>query len=506
MELEKYIQTSGPLFEDVQKSSLFSDAKTFTDADPLREPKEIMACYFREKKKARFDLKSFINKHFTLPHEQEKGLTRARNMEDYIDEMWGILEKKMTSPSPYSTLISLPKPHVVPGGRFRECFYWDSYFTALGLLVSGQIERIKNMVINFSFLIERFGFIPNGNRIYFTSRSQPPYFSYLLKMLLECEQEEWALSFAPQLEAEYHFWMRGMETLVANHTATLHIVRIDHRTFLNRYYDALDIPRPEAYKREIALAQEQGSSLGFFRNRRAACASGWDFSSRWLRKPEGMKSIRALDLVPIDLNCLLYHLETTLSDFFHRLKAFDKKKRYALAARHRKEAIQRIFWNREKQFYFDYDFKGQTHTSTWSLAGVFPLFNRIASVRQAEAVSKHLKRSFLCAGGFTTSLDDGMMHQWDHPNGWAPLQWITISALFKYRKRSLAKEAMRRWLMLNRDIFDQVGTMFEKYNVCDCSFSTTGSEYQMQEGFGWTNGVNLALIELQKNPKLKIGY
>ncbi len=501
MDLEKYIQISGSLFEDVQKSSLFSDAKTFPDAHPLIDPKKIMMLYYKEKKCAHFDLKSFINKHFIFPSEKEKKNPKAQNMEDYIEKMWDILEKEMTPPSPYSTLIGLPKPHIVPGGRFRECFYWDSYFTALGLRSSHQIQRIKNMVINFAFLIERFGFIPNGNRVYFTSRSQPPYFSYLLKMLVECGEKEWALRFTPQLEAEHRFWMRGMETLRVDHTATLHVVRIDHQTFLNRYYDALDTPRPEAHKREISYIQGEKHPFHFFRSRRAACASGWDFSSRWLHKPKKMQTIRALDLLPIDLNCLLYHLETTLADFFHQLKAFDKKEQYVLAAFRRKEAIQRIFWNREKQFYFDYDFTKQTHTSTYSLAGVFPLFIQIAHPRQARAVSNHLKESFLLAGGFTTSLEEGFMHQWDHPNGWAPLQWITISALCKYGKSALAHEAARRWLTLNRNIFDQIGKMVERYNVRDCCLSTKGGEYPMQEGFGWTNGVALALIELEKMAK-----
>ena len=29
-------------------------------------------------------------------------------------------------------------PYVVPGGRFSEIYYWDSYFTMLGLEESGR--------------------------------------------------------------------------------------------------------------------------------------------------------------------------------------------------------------------------------------------------------------------------------------------------------------------------------------------------------------------------------
>lgn len=38
------------------------------------------------------------------------------------------------------TLLLLPKPFVVPGERFRELYYWDSYFIVLGLLVSGLVQ------------------------------------------------------------------------------------------------------------------------------------------------------------------------------------------------------------------------------------------------------------------------------------------------------------------------------------------------------------------------------
>lgn len=500
MELGAYIQTSGPLFEEVQSRSLFSDAKLFPDSYPLIPPQELITLYNKKKKATHFNLKTFITKHFVFPEKRKYPIFKGLGMEQYIEKMWDILEQRMTSPSPYSTLIELPEPHIIPGGRFRECFYWDSYFVALGLLASGQIKRVKNMVINFAFLINRLGFIPNGNRVYFASRSQPPYFSHLLKLLLGHVEEDWVLSFTPQLETEYAFWMQGAEQVSPEQKTSLHVVRIDHETILNRYYDRLDFPRPEAYRREKSLAQN-GAPVEFFRALRAVCASGWDFSSRWFSHPKEFKTVQILDIVPVDLNCLLYHLEKTLADFSGRLKAFDKERLYSLAAQRRKESIQRTFWNQQKRFYFDYNFQDQKHTSTWSLAGTFPLFDQIALAHQAEAVAKHLKKRFLFEGGFTTSLYEGE-HQWDHPNGWAPLQWITISSLLNYGKNSLAKEATERWLRLNTNMFNQTGKMLEKYNVHHCFSPATRGEYHPQEGFGWTNGVALALSRLQKSDSL----
>ncbi|WP_420420798.1 alpha,alpha-trehalase TreF [Simkania sp.] len=494
MNLEDYIQVAGPLFEAVQKERLFADAKTFVDAYPLENPQDILKAYQKEKKRDGFDLIQFVSTHFAFPKEERHDIPKSTSMTDHISLMWDILQKEMTPPSPYSTLIALPKPHIVPGGRFRECFYWDSYFTAVGLAVAGEIESIKDMVENFAFLIDTFGFIPNGNRVYFTSRTQPPYFSYLLTLLQGHIDEEWVLSFMPQLEAEYKFWMDGAATLSKPGTATQHVVRIDENTLLNRYYDQLDIPRPEAYMRETELAKGNPPPE-FFRNLRTVCSSGWDFSSRWFADPQDFQTVQALDIVPIDLNCLIHHLESTLADFAKRLNDPEKAKRYQTLADLRKEAIHCIFWNEEKQFYFDYNFQTQNQTKTWSLAASTPLFNQLATLEQAQAVGKHLEDKFLLPGGFTTTLYEGI-HQWDKPNGWAPLQWITIKGLQNYGMDHLAKEAAKRWIQLNREIYAATGKMLEKYNVRECSSEVARGEYTLQEGFGWTNGVALALIDL----------
>lgn len=481
MKLENYIQASGPLFEAVQKGILFPDGKTFVDSYPKSDPQEVLQTYLKEKDQKSFSLKAFVDHHFVFPEEEKRKPLQASCMTDYIYAMWEVLEKEMVAPSPYSTLISLPKPHIVPGGRFRECFYWDSYFTAIGLAVSGQVESIKNMIENFAFLIDALGYIPNGNRVYFASRSQPPYFSYLLHLMLEYE-EEWVLSFMPQLEAEYTYWMKECA------------VTLEDGNVLNRYTDALDLPRPEAFHRETALAQE-GHGPEFFRNLRAACASGWDFSSRWLKDPKHFQSIWALDLLPIDLNCLMHHLEETLSDFAKRLGDHSKERHYQEQADKRATLIQSLFWNEEKQFFFDYHVNAKMHTDTWSLAAATPLFRSLATQSQAEAVSRHLEEKFLKDGGFATSLYEGI-HQWDMPNGWAPLEWIAIRGLLHYGQDGLAKEAATRWLHLNEKIYKQKGKLLEKYNVRDCSADVARGEYELQEGFGWTNGVALALIDL----------
>ena len=112
-------------------------------------------------------------------------------------------------PTP-TTLLKLPHPYVVPGGRFREIYYWDSYFTLLGLYQSKRFNLAKNMVDNFAYLIDQFGHIPNGNRSYFLSRSKPPFFGEMIR-LIDQYTPEIVLSYLPQLEKEYQFWMKEVD-------------------------------------------------------------------------------------------------------------------------------------------------------------------------------------------------------------------------------------------------------------------------------------------------------
>ncbi|MCB1081592.1 MAG: trehalase, partial [Chlamydiia bacterium] len=409
-----------------------------------------------------FDLKAFVDTHFRLPSAQMEEIPEAHTIEEYIEKMWPILRKEMKKNSEWDTLIPLPNPHIVPGGRFRECFYWDSYFTALGL----PITYIKEMVQNFAHLIDLFGFIPNGNRIYFTSRSQPPYFSFLLKLLYDKGEKDFALTFTPHLEKEYLYWT-------------------SHQTPLSSYFDALSTPRPEAYKRELELAKTSDDPQ-FFSHLRAACASGWDFSSRWLADGKTFATIQALDLLPVDLNSLLLHLEETLY-------LFSSNPTYQLAADQRKRALQTLFW--QSDFFFDIDMHTKKPTPSKTLAGATPLFTRAATQAQADAVAKILEKDFLLPGGFVTSLKESG-HQWDMPNGWAPLQWITIQGLLNYGHKELALEGARRFLALIKKIYQETGTLHEKYNVRDCSLSVARGEYHPQQGFGWTNGVASALTHL----------
>jgi alpha,alpha-trehalase len=187
----------------------------------------------------------------------------------------------------------------------------------LGLVESGRAETVRSMLDNFASLVNRVGHVPNGNRTYYLSRSQPPYFAAMVGLYARAADTARALRYLPALEREHAFWMDGAERLRPG-TAYRRAVRLPDGALLNRYYDDRADPRPESYREDEALGRtlpEGAAREGFYRNTRAGAESGWDFSSRWMRDPRDLRTLEVLDLAPVDLNALLYNSERTIAAF-----------------------------------------------------------------------------------------------------------------------------------------------------------------------------------------------
>src|SRR5436853_4969289 len=244
----------GSLFQAVQLSGIFPDSKTFVDARPLFPPSLIAARYDSARNVAGFDLRAFVERQFQLPQPVGAGLapgvSRSRTMEDHIRAPWPVLTRPPDTADTRSSLIPLPHPYVVPGGRFREVYYWDSYFTMLGLIESGRTDLVKSMLDNFAHLIVTVGHIPNGNRTYYLSRSQPPFFAAMVGLYARATDTAHAVQYLQALEAEHAFWMNGAERLAPGAgQAYRRVVRLrEGGPLLNRYWDDLPQPRPEAYR------------------------------------------------------------------------------------------------------------------------------------------------------------------------------------------------------------------------------------------------------------------
>ncbi|MGH7444617.1 MAG: alpha,alpha-trehalase TreF, partial [Longimicrobiales bacterium] len=445
------------------------------------------------------DLRAFVERHFILPASTGAAFRTdtSRSMEQHIRALWPVLTRDADSAHAHTSRIALPNPYVVPGGRFREVYYWDSYFTMLGLIESGRTDLVRSMLDNFAYLVQSIGHIPNGNRTYYLSRSQPPYFGAMVGLYAMATDTTDALRYLDALEAEHSFWMDGAER-IAPGEAYRRVVRLPGGALLNRYWDDRAEPRPESYREDYTLAQTLPASqrAAFYRNVRAAAESGWDFSSRWMRDPMDLRTLETTALAPIDLNSLLYHTERTIAALHaFRGAAGDAAaaQRYATMAGRRRRALLASGWDTDSAFFYDVRWRtGERVSDRPTMAAAALLYFGVATPEQGRAVAVRLQRDFLRAGGFVTTLIDSGQ-QWDAPNGWPPLQWLAIEGLRRYGSIELAADARARWLALNRRTFEATGRMVEKYDVVERDRTAGGGEYPTQDGFGWTNGVALRL-------------
>jgi alpha,alpha-trehalase len=505
------------LFTAVQRSDLFPDSKTFVDSAPLGEPAEILAAYRSLCNRPGFDLAAFVQSHFVAiqPAPSEYESVPGQPIGAHIEALWEVLTRRPEAHPPHASLLQLPRTYVVPGGRFGELYYWDSYFTMLGLAHSGHTDLLRDMVDNFAYLIDTYGHVPNGTRTYYLSRSQPPVFALMVEL---AEQQGVAkdIDFLPQLQQEHAYWMNGSEEL-ASGDAHRRVVRLRGGALLNRYWDDRDTPREESWLEDVSTAKaSQRPPAQVYRDLRAACESGWDFSTRWLREtpPPGalghghvraataasLSSICTTDIVPVDLNALLYKLETKIAEAARSsgdtvlAAEFD---RLALA---RKVALVELCWDERQGAFFDYDWRLAARRSGLSAACIVPMFAGLADPAHAHALAETVRARLLAPGGMSTteSLSD---QQWDRPNGWAPLQWMGIEGFARYGLHELSDTIAMRWLSTVAAVYEREGKLVEKYALRNVdherSAGGAGGEYPLQDGFGWTNGVACALLARQ---------
>lgn len=497
-------QTPQVLFKDlfiaVQSAGVFPDSKTFADAVPKSAPAAILGRFHAAKPMSKEALRAFVTENFELPSQASgpKAAAERVGIEKHIDLLWDVLTRTSSSAPPYSSLLPLPEPYVVPGGRFREMYYWDSYFTMLGLAESGRRDLLEHMVRDFAALIDTYGHVPNGTRSYYLSRSQPPFFFAMVGLLNSDDPAIADAKYLPQLRREYAFWMQGEKELKpgASHRR---VVALADGAILNRYWDDSDLPRDESYREDTELAKSSGRiPKQLYRDVRAAAESGWDFGSRWFADGRNLASINTTQVIPIDLNSLLFGLEEAIragcahagdkacaDEFAHRSAA-------------RRDAVNRYLWDATSGAYHDYNWVNKAPVTRISAATLYPLFVAMATEAQATAVAGAVDHDLLKSGGIvTTPVVTGQ--QWDAPNGWPPLQWIGISGLRHYSIKPLADTVACRWMLGVNRVYGETGKLVEKYDVVATGRPGGGGEYPLQDGFGWTNGVMRKLMALYPN-------
>lgn len=486
----------GPLFNDVQSAKLFPDQKTFADAVPKSDPLMILADYRMQHTQSSFDLRHFVEMNFTLPAEGEKYVPPAgQSLREHIDDLWPVLTRTTDKASnKWDSLLPLPKPYVVPGGRFREVYYWDSYFTMLGLAESDHWDKISDMVDNFAYEIDTFGHIPNGNRSYYLSRSQPPFFSMMVELLATHDSDA-LKKYRPQMEKEYAYWMDGVNALQPGQ-ANKRAVKLDDGAILNRYWDDRDTPRPESWLDDVNTAKSNPNrpATEIYRDLRSAAASGWDFSSRWMDDPQKLGTIRTTSIVPVDLNALMFKMEKLLARASQESGDAASARKYEALATARQKAIESHLWNDKEGWYADYDLKSKKVRNQLTAAALFPLYVKAAAQDRADKVAAATSSRLLKPGGIaTTTVNSGQ--QWDAPNGWAPLQWVAAEGLQNYGQEKVSMDVTWRFLKNVQHTYDREKKLVEKYDVSTTGTGGGGGEYPLQDGFGWSNGVTLKMLD-----------
>lgn len=401
------------------------------------------------------------------------------NLENYIKEHWN--DTVRLERNDKDGFIGLPYEYYVPSvkGAFQEMYYWDSFFTAKGLFLHGREALVKSQVENMFFLIGRFGYMPNGSNLWLVSRSQPPYLSLMVKDVYEVYKDKIWLGFAYSvLEKEYKFWSTKRSTPCG----------------LNRYgYEGTEKDFPADAK--LVRTRLPGYDFGDRTDKDIAtnvmcdAESGWDFNPRC--------EMYQLDCAYVDLNSLLYMFEKNMSYFAQELENGMTAKWNTLAEK-RKELMQKLMWNGE--VFLDYNFKTGEHSKYFTAASFFPLWAGIATEEQAKSMLANLHRIEFDYGiAVGEPGERTASYQWDYPNGWAPLHYTTVYALDNYGFKEDACRVAEKYVKSIEKIFEETGTLWEKYNVVEGSMNVT-DEYEMPEMLGWTAGVYTDLKHyLEKN-------
>jgi len=508
------------LFVAVQQSHIFSDSKTFVDCAPLREPSAILEAYRMRRDESGFDLAEFVRENFKSirPTATEYTSVPGQPLDEHIESLWSVLTRHPKAHPPHSSLLQLPHRYVVPGGRFGELYYWDSYFTMLGLASGGHLQLLRDMVDNFAYLIDTYGHVPNGTRTYYLSRSQPPLFAWMVELAGAHGVADEA-DFLPQLRREHAYWMDGSNGLEPGQ-AHRRVVRLQGGDLLNRYWDDRDTPREESWLEDVSTARAcRRKPADVYRDLRAACESGWDFSTRWLREAPprrpgpapvhaharaatapSLASICTTEIVPVDLNAFLYKLEAKIAELATRTGDAASSREFEDRAAARSAALLALCWDDEQAAFFDHDLSRGVRRTCLTAAGVVPLFVGLAPPAHARALAATVSARLLAPGGLSTT-EFWSDQQWDRPNGWAPLQWMAVRGFADYGCHALSDTIARRWLATVAAVYEREGKLVEKYALRtvrrENSAGGGGGEYPLQDGFGWTNGVTIALLAQQ---------
>jgi alpha,alpha-trehalase len=505
------VYCEGEILKAVQDSGIYADSKTFVDMPMKYDPEVIIENFRKLDNHSLPNLSKFLRENFLTagseimswtPTDWVQNPNFVQNMRSEIyrefatqvNGMWKALGKQLIPdvdihPQRYS-IIPQKNPFIVPGERFHEFYYWDSYWIIRGLLTCGMNTTAKGILMNAFDLIKEYGFIPNGARVYYLTRSQPPFLAEMVRYYYDNTQDIELLKYAlPFLEKEYNYWMNT------------HAVELPGGHVLNRFYTDAKSPRPESYREDMHAVKEmtEDAAQSFFSNIIAGAESGEDFTSRWFTIGSDLRSISTSAFIPVGLNSIMYKFESNMAYFYDILQVNNPIIDFSQAMRKRKEAINTYFWDASTAQWYDYSLTNNSRIMRSYPSNWFPVWAGAHNPEHNTAILESLENSGLLqmGGVLTTQLESGQ--QWDGPNTWAPHNQMIVQVLLELdtpESVALAETMALRWIHSTYLGYQATRMMHEKYNAMIPGASGSGGEYPPQIGFGWTNGVTLELLSL----------
>ncbi|KAL3100739.1 hypothetical protein niasHT_021018 [Heterodera trifolii] len=380
-----------------------------------------------------------------------------------LNELWKELSRKMPdlncNPGQQNhSLICVPQPFVVPGGRFREFYYWDAYWIVKGLIASGMTTMVKNMCMNFAEMVNRFGFVPNGGRIYYDKRSQPSFFTFMVyDYFLATNDTKFLQEVLPVLEKELGHWSknRSVEVEVGGKQRTFYQYRADS-----------NIPRPESFCQDVQLVTNISNTQ---------------------RKADIWKNVAST--------------AEMMGELFSKIGDKEKSAVYKDKFEKFRRAFQRLFYKKKHGVWYDFNIKsGKLHEEYYGSVTV-PLFTRCYDtddVGTAERMYNRLEKVGVLKHKFGVPTSNiNSTQQWDFPNIWPSLAHMLIESLRQSGNKKMeekAKELARQWLSANHQMCQNCGQHMWEKMAADTGVPGVGGEYVPQIGFGWTNGGVLDLL------------
>lgn len=506
---------------------IFNDSKTFVDMRMRHPQKKIMENFdelMQETHNAptREQIEVFVEDNFEAGNEIEEWSPKdynsqpsilrkiddvvVRDFARHLVHLWPVLARKVRPEvklheEQYS-MIPVPNGFIVPGGRFREFYYWDSYWIVEGLLISEMYETARGVIDNFIYMVNKYGFVPNGGRIYYLNRSQPPLLTLMAASYFRHTQDIlWLKTNVKILDKELRFWLENR---------LINVKKNGTEYTLAHYQVKSATPRPESYAQDVTTAsyyENEAERLKCFAELKSGAETGWDFSTRWIFGPNGTQSanlsyIHASRVIPVDLNAFLCRDFREISHFYKILGDRKNAEFWNEKYKYWQKAIEKVLWDETDGIWYDYDSLEQTPRRLFFPSNVAPLWATILSEDTKEYYAKRVleylkqKQVLDFPGGVPTSLI-GSGEQWDYPNAWPPLQAFVIQGLDRSGLEEGRKQAeilAKKWLKANIRGFMDSHEMFEKYDALESGKIGGGGEYTVQSGFGWTNGVALELI------------